>query len=1576
MDSLSDSDLDLSEDEYPVWDLDDDFMYDDDPEILPRCGLCRFKFDADEDVMICHPSCGRPPFVAKYYQPFTEESAADDDAEPEKGYHLDCVKSASPDLMIDGSLDPDIFNATGYGTNEAEPLPSFEARRVVWLRQSFALNLKSALFDRFPLEICENIAGYCLRESAVQVVRDLWMQPNRSKPRNVKLELGGRGSYWVQFVEIEGLQYVKSISRRRQSEHDTKLFTTRPDACLNIYFAEDNLGVRRIIVTKKDESPATIRPYSGVRWVVNRHQKAPFWFRMRFDGIKLRNLAITDTANAKVDFLERRWNVIPERFDSFPQLPPIYSDSDSESDSETHQGVHKYAVHAVDWNTPGVYGYSFRVQGDSIQRILAHQPGKSPSSHIDAYAEDNGSWFYMPIDSGERISELWVRKQVAHRCNGGSGENETLILCTNKGRSLVLGTHLGGKVDATYRAIAALPSTEPFRMFHTGMSYSTSWLGFEQVSAWEGHEIQFPSPWSSDITNTYSYTSVNLDGLSAVTPCRSWQRERESFISGLLFTYTDGRQRCTGQVRLDRLEAPIPVSSETLWLGCNSMIWSFSKMGVWPPYQKNIDWIGFSEPLQDGKREYLAVPLRGRLDWCFCWDACSVTHHASREPQDEMREVMVQKAASGQACPGPMNESAWVSSHNANHGLSSTQSATNRLRSYLEAFHLECSDIAIPELLVGPQLDPHIFRATVYRPPDEAPIPSLVDRRHRWLLHSANANLSRSLRRRLPRELCDKIARNLLRERAVQAVRDARLGLARFEPDLFHSPVNDSTTLWAHYVSFEGFRHVVHLSASPSPEGGGTKVVTTKPGARVNIYVAQDHLGVRKVVATLDDNVPVFEQEPGLYWAAYYHHSTPCQIGIKIRSLSIDPNYVVRMCKPAIPMDLEFEDHDFSDSDDDGSDTSSLAFAKENRGFSPSCGLCRFDFEEDDDIVVFEPGFDEPWEDTYEEPHSCTFFIHYALQTFHRGCVDILPDLMEDSQSGPEVYDATIREPKDERPPPSFEARRVRWLQETSTTNLFTAINQRLPREVCERIAGYCLQERAAQVVRDLWLKDDRPKPGRISVPVTRRKTIWAQYTHFEGIRYVKSLSYESRGGDESEVLTAKPGARLNIFVAHNYLGVVDIVATVDDKLPSVEQKPGCWWAIFAQQKAPFCFKAKFDGIKMRDLVVVKTPHDCPEFPPELRWATLPTSVTPMPKPPFRWWHFHFDSEVIRTVEWNKPEIYGYAFCVWMDTIMKILPHETGQKLLYDFPSKRQYTYSWIYMPMDPGERISELWVRNYGVKRVDNTPGPATTLMLRTSKGRRLTLGPQLKFNQPSNFDPHATYKAVAVLPPTEPCRMYYATQDQSVTWMRFEKVSTRNQFKVQLSTNKAFELDPSECKYHYSSAELDGVRQITPCNSWRSHRPDAILGLLLTYADGRQRTVGEVRLDFLGDTIDVSSETMWLGHTERKEIGLNACCAHTASGIDWISFSKPEEEEEEEEDDDDDDDEDSRGCFEVPMKGRLDWYFSDHQCHLFHHHKAGEPQNEFGEALAEEPASDSTDQFVESFSKIVGRHMSAFRD
>ncbi|VTT72053.1 unnamed protein product [Fusarium fujikuroi] len=513
---------------------------------------------------------------------------------------------------------------------------------------------------------------------------------------------------------------------------------------------------------------------------------------------------------------------------------------------------------------------------------------------------------------------------------------------------------------------------------------------------------------------------------------------------------------------------------------------------------------------------------------------------------------------------------------------------------------------------------------------------------------------------------------------------------------------------------------------------------------------------------------------------------------------------------------------------------------------------------------------------------------------------------MSDQRLDPDIYNATILEPLQEgrHPLPSIQTRRLKWLKKTFSEQLFQTIKNRLPLEVCENIARYCLQERAVQVVRHHWLRKDRPKPGRISVAIREGKPLWAQYVEFEGIRYVKSLSYQSLGGDESQILS-NPDSDCN-------------------------------------------------GIKLRGLAAYKYRNDQPRFPEDLRWSVLPTTLDPIPEPPIPFKSFLGD-EIISAIDWNRPDVIGYSFYGWDNTIMKIIPHKAGEKHPYDFGSTSQYVYSWVYFPIDSDERISEAWIRRYGVKLDSDSPNPAATLILRTSKGRLLTLGPQLKYQQPVGYKTHAKYDLVGTFPQDSPCRMYFANWETSGSWMRFEGASTFAKLKLRGCRNRRLGLLPDKCKYQYSSAELEGVRTVTPCRSWR--HLDGILGLLLTYEDGRKRCVGEVRLDHLLAPIEVTSDTMWIVYPETDEISWRAH-DEDGSGVYFVSFEEP------------DADEWEGQCIKIPMRGRLDWYFSQHQCHLSHRDDS-EPQDEFLEALAQEPAPGTTRprQVAKPFSVLVER-------
>ncbi|KAF5663780.1 hypothetical protein FCIRC_11069 [Fusarium circinatum] len=566
-------------------------------------------------------------------------------------------------------------------------------------------------------------------------------------------------------------------------------------------------------------------------------------------------------------------------------------------------------------------------------------------------------------------------------------------------------------------------------------------------------------------------------------------------------------------------------------------------------------------------------------------------------------------------------------------------------------------------------------------------------------------------------------------------------------------------------------------------------------------------------------------------------------------------------------MDLEFEDHDFVDSGSE-SDDSDTAYHKANSGHSPSCGLCRFDFCTGDSVVVPKEKC-EPWTTTYPKPESW-WSIADDQHTFHAECLDLALalHLVSDQRLHPGIYNATILEPWEEGqyPRPSFQARRLTWLKKTFSENLRQTTRNCLPGEVCDIIAQYRLRERAVQVVGDLWLRNDRPRPGRISVAI-EGKPLWAHYVEFEGIRYVRSLSYHPLGGAESQILS-DPNRNVNIFVAHNYLGVTEILATSGNEIPSVKEQPGTWWTIFTPSRMPFYLKAIFDGIKLRDLAAYKHAKGCPKYPDELRWSVLPTTLDPIPEPPIpcsSW----LDGDIISAIDWNQPDVVGYSFYVRDNTIMNIIPHKDGEKNSYDFATPKQYQCSWVYFPVDSKERISEVWIRRYGVKRLNIHASPAATLVLRTSKGRLLTLGPHLQYRQPEGYKTHAKYDLVGTMPQTYPCRMYFANWEDIGSWMRFEGVSTFAELNLSGSQNQALELDPDNCKYHCSSAELDGVRTITPCGSWRDdRRPDAILGLLLTYQDGRKRCVGQVRLDFLLEPIEITSETIWIRRSGVDEV------------------------------------------------------------------------------------------------------------
>lgn len=171
------------------------------------------------------------------------------------------------------------------------------------------------------------------------------------------------------------------------------------------------------------------------------------------------------------------------------------------------------------------------------------------------------------------------------------------------------------------------------------------------------------------------------------------------------------------------------------------------------------------------------------------------------------------------------------------------------------------------------------------------------------------------------------------------------------------------------------------------------------------------------------------------------------------------------------------------------------------------------------------------------------------------------------------------------------------------------------------------------------------------------------------------------------------------------------------------------------------------------------------------------------------------------------------------------------------------------------------------------------------TDHRRSLVLGTQ-------QDGPGATYHVITKLPQDKPSSMFHSHAN-NLYWFHFDSVFTWEKPQTR-HIQPAWKTAPDmTIDTHYSSAKLDGVREITPCIkralfTWGED--EIIQGLLLTYDDGTRTCIGEVLYDDLGTPQKVTSDTLWMRYVEYKDAGLfdeNIHCCDC--GIEWYGFSRP---------------------------------------------------------------------------------------
>ncbi|SCO78900.1 uncharacterized protein FRV6_03113 [Fusarium oxysporum] len=189
---------------------------DEEPQVLPRCCLCCFKFEQCDSIVVFN---SRNPhlldtWAGEYIEPERIEPTGWDFAKGrrplEKGYHSECVHMVAKSLPFADSIHCAIRDRTSYGVGYTELLPSVEAARVRRLKKRFAQELMAIVGYRLPLEICENIGRYCLSDKTPPgclATSGFWSQlrqapVNHSYEQERHEDFGGRAQFLVKDAEV------------------------------------------------------------------------------------------------------------------------------------------------------------------------------------------------------------------------------------------------------------------------------------------------------------------------------------------------------------------------------------------------------------------------------------------------------------------------------------------------------------------------------------------------------------------------------------------------------------------------------------------------------------------------------------------------------------------------------------------------------------------------------------------------------------------------------------------------------------------------------------------------------------------------------------------------------------------------------------------------------------------------------------------------------------------------------------------------------------------------------------------------------------------------------------------------------------------------------------------------------------------------------------------------------------------------------------------------------------------------------------------------------------------------------
>ncbi|CAG9986390.1 unnamed protein product, partial [Clonostachys byssicola] len=419
--------------------------------------------------------------------------------------------------------------------------------------------------------------------------------------------------------------------------------------------------------------------------------------------------------------------------------------------------------------------------------------------------------------------------------------------------------------------------------------------------------------------------------------------------------------------------------------------------------------------------------------------------------------------------------------------------------------------------------------------------------------------------------------------------------------------------------------------------------------------------------------------------------------------------------------------------------------------------------------------------------------------------------------------------------------RRLNWLHRELTNDLKRS-NNTLSYEVWHHTAGYCLPALiSAHSMSTARYNDPKETSFRVD------GDIWARLVKFEGKEYIACLMNTAPPPPEDQasrvVKLRKPEGTIKaLYVAFDYLGIRQLAFGVDQEPPSISPQEGLWWVTMVVDGDTFTCQS--DGMKLRQM----KPAACEEFPTwEQCWAT----PQPQDNLPCLYPIKTGDPSMLRIkfAECNLPSITGYSVR-WTSNLSSFHAHVKGEEdfAFYDELKRTTQRAVWVYMPMDQGELIEQFWLRT--------DPGDghrSTALIMKTDRGRVWEAGPRPKpfMDRPNTWD--------SMSESTERQRFFFNQSYLGISTLGFQSPSPDLSSVPAVPPPKSApdrQLDSEQC--FYSSAPLDGVTSIEVCKKKKARNEGSapnITGLLFSYQDGRQRSVGHVRLDWLQGPTEIGA-------------------------------------------------------------------------------------------------------------------------